>query len=185
MGRDWMVATVGVALLAGGLGACSNSSGNGGGAGYAPTTTYSTTHTGSGGTGTGGSGATGGGGMGAMGGGGAGGQGQGGGGGGASVNGCTLGGATDMTAHNVVDLTWSLPHHQCTLIAAGTTVTWTGNFAFHPLVGGVTPTTDPSSPITTTAPVGNQETVVFSQLGDYPYFCTVHLASMEGVIFVQ
>jgi plastocyanin len=183
MGRDWMGATVGVVVLAGALGACSSSSGDGGGAGYAPTTTYSTTHTGTGGTGAGGSGATGGGGMGAMGGGGAGAQG--GGGGDASVNGCTLADATDMTAHNAVELTWSLPHHECTLIAAGTTVTWTGNFAVHPLVGGVTPTTDPASPISTAAPANGQESVVFSQAGDYPYFCTVHLASMEGVIYVQ
>ena len=184
MVRESILAAVSVALLGAPLGACSNSSGNGGGAGYATTTTYSTTHTGSGGTGNGGTGT---GGMGAMGGGGAGGQGggQGGAGGGASVNGCTLADATDMTAHNVVDLTWSLPHHQCTLIAAGTTVTWTGNFAVHPLVGGITPTEDASSPITTTAPTGNQKSVVFSQGGDYPYFCAVHLASMQGVIYVQ
>jgi plastocyanin len=187
MVRESILAAFGVALLAAPLGACSNSSGSGGGAGYATTTTYSTTttHSGSGGTGHGGTGT---GGMGAMGGGGVGGQGggQGGAGGGAaSVNGCTLADATDMTAHNVVDLTWSNPHHECTLIHAGATVTWTGDFAVHPLVGGITPTEDASSPITTTGPVGNAKSVVFSQAGDYPYFCTVHLTAMQGVIYVQ
>ena len=111
--------------------------------------------------------------------------GQGAGGAGASVNGCTLAQATDKTSQSVVDLTWTLPHHQCILVASGTQVHWNGSFSTHPLAGGVVPTMDPSSPISLASAVGGQVSVTFSNAGEYPYFCEVHFASMDGVIYVQ
>ena len=71
------------------------------------------------------------------------------------------------------------------LVASGTQVHWNGNFSTHPLAGGVVPTKDPSSPISLASAVGGQVSVTFSNAGEYPYFCQVHFASMDGVIYVQ
>lgn len=101
------------------------------------------------------------------------------------VNGCTRATATDMTGMATVGLAWSLPHAACTIVSAGTTVTWTGDFSLHPLTGGVTPTVDPSSAISMATPSGNELAVTFASAGTFPYFCTVHNAGMQGVIYVE
>jgi plastocyanin len=101
------------------------------------------------------------------------------------VNGCTLASATDMTNMSTVNLTWTDSHQQCIVVSAGTTVIWNGDFASHPLDGGVTGITDAASPITLASPVAMQTSVTFNNVGDFPYYCTVHLASMQGVIYVQ
>jgi len=117
--------------------------------------------------------------------GGAGGDGGAGGAGGAGVNGCTLAGAEDQTGGDVTLDPWTLPHAQCVIVSVGSSVTWTGNFTFHPLAGGVTPVSDPASPITGSDQSGGSATVAFEEVGEYPYFCVVHGASMQGVIYVQ
>ena len=101
------------------------------------------------------------------------------------VNGCDAAQATDMTTQTTVDLTWSLPHHECILVKKGTTVRWTGDFQVHPLVGGEVPNSDSASPISMATPAGGSESVTFSQAGEFPYFCTVHTSQMEGVIYVE
>jgi len=101
----------------------------------------------------------------------------------AQVHGCTIEQAQDRTNENVVVLSWSNPHHQCVLISPGTTVTWSGNFNFHPLGGGVSPITDPSSPISSADDQGGS--VVLNDVGDYPYFCEIHTSTMTGVIYVR
>jgi plastocyanin len=176
-----------MALVLGTVAACSSSTSNppggGGNGGTTTTTTSTTTGTTSTTSTTTGTAQGGAGGM-----GGAGGQAgaaQGGAGGAATVNGCERATATDRTADAIIDLTWSLPHHECLLVAAGTEVRWTGNFTAHPLAGGVVPVADDTSPITLATPSAGVESVTFSQAGDYPYFCEVHTTSMEGVIYVQ
>jgi len=102
---------------------------------------------------------------------------------GASVHDCTIEGAEDLTNEAEVILDWTNPHHQCVLVSQGTTITWNGNFAFHPLAGGVTPVTDNSSPISSADDQGGS--VVLNNEGDYPYFCEVHINTMTGVIYVR
>jgi plastocyanin len=102
---------------------------------------------------------------------------------GISVHDCTIEEAVDRTNEAEVVLQWSNPHHQCVLVSPGTTITWNGNFAFHPLAGGVTPDTDNSSPISSADDQGGS--VVLNNEGDYPYFCEVHINTMTGVIYVR
>ena len=98
-----------------------------------------------------------------------------------------------MTGTDPVNLGWSNPHQECIIISTGTTVIWsgtffTGNGPTHPLNGGVTPTTDNSSPITMATEGGpgpSTTNVTFSQAGDYPYHCGIHTSTMKGVIYVQ
>ena len=138
---------------------------------------------GSGGSDTGGSGGDGG--SGAA--GGAGGSGaaggDGGSGGAALVNGCSRGTATEAAGD--VDLTWALTHQECTAIAVGATVTWTGDFVLHPLVGGEAPVEDAGSDISASDQSGASASVTFATAGEYTYFCTIHGTSMQGVIYVE
>lgn len=110
---------------------------------------------------------------------------EGGGGGVVELNGCTRETAEDLTAQAAVDLEWTLTHQECVVVAVGTVVTWTGDFSFHPLAGGETGTEDASSPITTSDQTGDSASVTFDAAGEFPYFCTVHSSSMQGVIYVE
>ena len=103
----------------------------------------------------------------------------------AALNGCTRADAEDMTGMANVMLTWSNPHSECIVVDAGTVVTWTGDFAFHPLAGGETPTVDDASPITMSDQTGDSASVTFDAGGEYPYFCTVHTSAMQGVVYVE
>lgn len=193
--HHWTIATVVVGLFIG-LGCGDDTSGGGGSGGSGGTggsgagTTDGAGGSGAGTTdGGGGSGAgttDGGGGAGAgpAGGGGSGGALDGGGGAGggpALLNGCS----PDDVETNVTDLAWTLPHQRCIAVSVNTTVTWTGDFGFHPLDGGETPTTDPTSPITVANPADGSTSVTFTAAGVYPYFCTIHGASMQGVVYVD
>jgi len=111
---------------------------------------------------------------------------SGGGGAGAELtNGCDAATATDMTTQSTVSLSWTLPHHECILINKGSTVKWVGDLQVHPLGGGITPTRDPTSPISLAAPATGQVSVTFATAGEYPYFCSVHTTQMQGVVYVQ
>jgi plastocyanin len=102
----------------------------------------------------------------------------------ATVNGCTFETAEAAPA-GPVDLAWALSHQECLIVEVGTTVTWTGDFGFHPLAGGETGTADAASAITTSDQTGASASVTFDVAGDFPYFCEVHLSSMQGVIYVR
>jgi len=111
--------------------------------------------------------------------------------GGSTINGCDPDGYQDLRGSTSVTITddspWVDPHSACIIVNAGTPVTWQGNFDTHPLVGGVSPTTDSSSPITEANASGTDDvTVTFTPTeGEaYPYFCTQHPATMLGVIVV-
>jgi plastocyanin len=106
------------------------------------------------------------------------------------LNGCLKSMATDLTGQATVSITdisaWSMPHTACIIVSAGTVVSWTGNFTFHPLKGGNTPTPDLTSPITLAGPGVGATTiaVTLSNPGTFPYFCGIHLSSMDGVVYV-
>ena len=104
------------------------------------------------------------------------------------LNGCTRAAATNMKGMASVTVTntqaWSIPHQVCIVVDAGTQLTWEGNFSAHPLAGGQTGTVDAASPIG--AGSGTTPFVVtLGTAGTYPYFCSIHLSSMQGVVYVE
>lgn len=107
------------------------------------------------------------------------------------INGCIQSQASDMTGMANVTVTdisaWQIPHSACVRVSANTELTWQGNFTIHPLVGGETPTTDDASPITAiNASSGSEDaSVTLDTAGTYPYFCEIHLTTMQGVIYVE
>ncbi|MFO0679612.1 MAG: hypothetical protein U0169_24000 [Polyangiaceae bacterium] len=87
---------------------------------------------------------------------------------------------SDATASR--NLTWdfdagSIPE-RCMKIKVGQTVTWTGNFTTHPLVGGGG---DTPNPVDGAQTAGGMAT--FANAGTYGYFCDNH-AFMKGAILV-
>ena len=108
-----------------------------------------------------------------------------------AINGCSPGSADDFTGQSTVTITdqeaWGVPHGVCIEVDAGTTVTWEGNFDDHPLVGGTPGTFDPGSPITIASPQSGRDPVAvqFNSSGTYGYYCTIHNASMQGVVYVN
>ena len=109
------------------------------------------------------------------------------------TNGCdaTSDAYTDLRGQSSVTITdisaWEVPHKACIGVSAGTEITWQGNFDTHPLVGGVSPTTDNASPITQAMASGTDDvavTLTATELTVYPYFCDVHKTTMGGVIAV-
>ncbi len=106
------------------------------------------------------------------------------------INGCTEADALDMTGMANVTITdvsaWMVIHSACIRVSENTVVTWQGNFDSHPLAGGVTPTKDEASPISAiNASSGTADaSVTLDIAGAYPYFCEIHLGTMEGVIYV-
>lgn len=116
----------------------------------------------------------------------------------ADLNGCTPGGATDLTALTSTTVTFvGLPtlaySPKCILVKAGTTVTFStsapDSFLAHPLQGGAilagvaTPATDgPFVPATSS---GTSKDFVLSEVGSFPYYCATHgTVGMNGAVFV-
>jgi plastocyanin len=78
----------------------------------------------------------------------------------------------------------------CMEIAAGQTVTFSGDFSTHPLAPGTGPTASgagsPNNPIATPAPTAATAPFTFPTAGTYPFYCKVHVGSgMAGVIKVH
>lgn len=109
---------------------------------------------------------------------------EGGGGAGTLVNGCDQATADDETGAATYDITWTLPAQVCARVSVGTVVTWTGDFALHPLKGG-SPGSPDTGDISSSDQTGASASVTFDAAGEYPFFCNVHQASMQGVIYVE
>ena len=107
------------------------------------------------------------------------------------IHGCTQATAMDLTGMANVTVTnvssWGVPHNACIRVSADTVVTWKGNFDFHPLAGGVSPTKNEASPISTlNATNGTTATATtLATVGTYPYYCEIHTGTMQGVIYVE
>lgn len=98
---------------------------------------------------------------------------------------------TDLRGQSSVTITdidaWEVPHNACIGVSSGTEIIWQGDFDAHPLVGGVSPTTDSGSPITQEMASGTDDATVTlnaTELTVYPYFCEIHTTNMGGVIAV-
>lgn len=112
----------------------------------------------------------------------------------ADLNGCVPAGAADHTQLPAVTVTFpvgfsSAYDKPCIRVTAGTSVTFSGDFTFHPLQGGVvlgtalTPAT--SGPFATATSSGTSKAFTMAATGRYPYYCATHgLAGMKGVVFV-
>ncbi len=107
------------------------------------------------------------------------------------LNGCTAAGAIDRTAAGA-SRTVTFPGFAytppCIKIRAGQTVTWSGNFGFHPLRAGAivnnSPTGQPGNPIPTTS-AGMTASATFAAAGDFGYYCASHFGGgMVGAIYV-
>jgi plastocyanin len=110
-----------------------------------------------------------------------------------SVNGCTVASAQDLTAMSATTVTFDNGNlsyaPKCIKVAVGTSVTFDGPFAGHPLLGGtvvggtVTPdATGPFVPVTNTS---TSKTFVMTAPGTFPYFCVPHATlGMNGAVFV-
>jgi hypothetical protein len=104
------------------------------------------------------------------------------------VHGCTRANATDKTSMSTVDLTWVNPLGQldkCIRVRTNTLVRWNGDFNFHPLEGGISPTSDAGSIITQASPSGGTTNITFASTGTFPFFCGIHTLTMQGVVYVE
>jgi plastocyanin len=115
------------------------------------------------------------------------------GGGGMMVNGCDPTTAVDKTASATTSVAFgnSLMYDPaCIRIKVGSSVSWSGNFVEHPLVGGTinvtTMTPDSTSPIKLTMGMdAGSVTFAFPNAGNFPYYCTIHgTVGMKGAVFV-
>lgn len=100
-----------------------------------------------------------------------------------SVNGCVDYVDRSLAEANR-DISWnldlSLDPERCLAISVGQSVTWNGNFSFHPLsgFGGDTP-----NPIGS-AEAGNTLEVTFAGAGTFGFICGQHV-EMQGAIFLR
>ena len=97
--------------------------------------------------------------------------------------------ADDQTGSATVDIDWKLSTQECIRVSVGTVVNWNvtapSTFASHPLAGGdVNDGSDPG-PITDSDQTGATASVTFETAGEFPFFCEIHLSSMQGVIYVE
>lgn len=108
------------------------------------------------------------------------------------INGCSAAAIVDRTAvgaDRTVTFAGLTYTPACMRIAVGQSVTFSGSFAAHPLVGGSivggVRAPDATSPITSTSS-GSSAAFTFATAGAYPYYCDVHgPGGMTGVVFVQ
>jgi plastocyanin len=109
----------------------------------------------------------------------------------ALVNGCSLATAQDLTGLGTTTITFTSFTYapKCVRVSAGTSVTFSGSFASHPLLGGVvagsTVTPATSGPFVPATSTGTSQTFVMSSAGTFPYYCVPHATiGMNGVVFV-
>lgn len=108
-----------------------------------------------------------------------------------TINGCTEATAEDQTGKADFTITFTSFAYTppCVKVSAGTNVTFSGDFASHPLVGGEvsggTKFPDPTSPITMTN-TGMTATFTLANPGTFPFYCDLHTGlKMYGVVYVQ
>ncbi len=110
-----------------------------------------------------------------------------------SVNGCTASNFVDATAagaSRAVAFTFFKYSPACLTIAAGQSVTFSGDFYSHPLRAGVAPSlgggAGPSPDPIGSVNGGTTASFTFAQPGIYPYYCATHEnIGMYGAIQVR
>ncbi|EYF03430.1 Hypothetical protein CAP_5623 [Chondromyces apiculatus DSM 436] len=112
----------------------------------------------------------------------------------ASLNGCDIDTATDMTQMSgaTITQTGQTYNPKCQKVTVGTVLSVTANFVSHPFTAGTIeggvrmPSTEgPFDPPTNTGGAGTTVTFTMSEQGTFPYYCNVHgPGGMNGVVFV-
>jgi plastocyanin len=105
----------------------------------------------------------------------------------ASVNGCNIATAVDMTSLPTASVSSAGLAYtpKCIKVSVGTDVTFTSNFANHPLLGGMHNAPASSGPFVPVTNTGTTKTFDMTAAGTYPYVCTFHSGSgMTGAVFV-
>jgi plastocyanin len=109
------------------------------------------------------------------------------------LNGCDLSTAQDFTVMAPPPITFANGNltyaPKCIKVPVGTVLTFNGNFAGHPTIGGtvvgnvVTPAASgPFVPVTST---GTTKDFTMSTVGTFPYYCQPHATlGMTGVVYV-
>jgi plastocyanin len=105
------------------------------------------------------------------------------------VNGCDQ--ATDLRHQATVEVHFQSYSYDpaCFIVSPGTTVTFDGDFTFHPLRGGVVAdgvqTPDPASPFEPGTSTGTSKSFVLSEAGTRPFYCEAHgVIGMSGAAYV-
>jgi plastocyanin len=111
-----------------------------------------------------------------------------------NLNGCNPTNATDQTAALAINVAFGGTNGQnynpkCLRVKAGTIVTFLGNLASHPLIGGVVgngvKTPAESGPFIPISNVGTSKAFELASPGTYPYYCNPHAFNgMSGVVYV-
>jgi plastocyanin len=108
-----------------------------------------------------------------------------------SLNDCTFERAQDLRGMPTVTISdiseWTVGHHACIIVDAGTSVRWESmSFDAHGLLGGEAGMLDPDSPITAAGPGSGSTPIeaMLTDVGTYPYYCELHPMNMFGVIYV-
>ena len=111
----------------------------------------------------------------------------------ASINGCDIATATDLTGLASTDVTFPNGNFtfspKCIKVSVGTDVVFNGDFSGHPhqggeVVGGVEIATS-SGPFAGTTSTGLTATFSMTTTGTFPYYCIPHgSGGMNGVVFV-
>jgi plastocyanin len=114
----------------------------------------------------------------------------------ALVNGCDPTALEDHTKDATVDIKFGDPaglvyDPPCIKVKSGTKVSFTGNFAVHPLAAGEVivgqaPVMDANSPIKATSTGMGPTTFTIAAAGSYPYYCTEHYSiGMKGLVVAE
>lgn len=109
------------------------------------------------------------------------------------INGCDPTSSMDLTDENAVTITFGAGNAyapRCIRVATGTELTFEGDFALHPLVGGEVidnqkqqAASGPFLPLTNS---GTSKAVTMGTAGNFGFYCDIHaLGGMTGVVFVE
>ena len=108
-----------------------------------------------------------------------------------AVNGCDQTTTTDLRHQATLNVHFQSYSYDpaCFIVSPGTMVTFSGDFTFHPLRGGVVAdgaqTPDPSSPFEPGTSTGTSKIFTLSGAGTFPFYCEAHgLIGMSGVAYV-
>jgi plastocyanin len=109
-----------------------------------------------------------------------------------SICACTFDAAADFTASNEAMVAFTNKYEpRCMRVKAGTIITWTGNFAAHPLWPSACAGDVENNPIHDVADVAATSLdIAFPEPGTFPYYCPDHASDgrspsgMCGVVYV-
>jgi plastocyanin len=107
------------------------------------------------------------------------------------LNGCTRATSLDATSQTAVTIDFGSFFYDppCLRVSAGTTVTFSGSFSAHPLIGGYVNNNmaNPAAqgPFLPMVNSGTSASFGLDAVGTFPYYCVFHPGQMSGTIYVE